>query len=93
MLRDFPVELLARHIKDSFSRATYNYVEKNCNLRRYNKLLSKSMLVALCENKGEKTIETSVSISRGFSLLFNRGFFLFGCIIREISMFLESETF
>ena len=61
-------------MKDSFSRAACNYVEKNCNLRRYNELLSKSMLVALCENKGEKTIETSVSIWRGFSLLFNRGF-------------------
>ena len=93
MLRDFPVDLLARHMKGSFSRAACNYVEKDCNLRRYNELLSKSMLVALCENKGEKTIETSVSISRGFSLLFNRGFFLFGCIIREISMFLKSETF
>ena len=62
VLRDFPVDLLARHMKDSFSRAACNYVEKNCNLRRYNELLSKSMLVALCENKGEKTIETSVSI-------------------------------
>ena len=50
------------------------------------------MLVALCENKGEKTIETSVSIWRGFWLLFNRGFFLFACNIREISMFLERET-
>ena len=51
-------------MKDSFSRAACNYVEKNCNLRRYNELLSKSMLVALCGNKGEKTIETSVSIWR-----------------------------
>ena len=71
---DFPVDLQARCIKDCISRAACNYVEKNCNLRRYNELLSKSMLVALCENKGEKTIETSVSIWRGFSLLFNRGF-------------------
>ena len=62
VLQDFPVDMLARHIKDSFSRAEFNYVEKHCNLRRYNELLSKSMLVALCENKGEKTIETSVSI-------------------------------
>ena len=62
VLRDFPVDLLARHIKDSFSRAACNYVEENCNLRQYNELLSKNMLVALCENKGEKTIETSVSI-------------------------------
>ena len=62
MLRDFPVDLLARHMKDSFSRAACNYVDKICNLSRNNELLSKSMLVALCENKGEKTIETSVSI-------------------------------
>ena len=60
--RVFTVDLLASQMKDSFSRAACNYVEKNCNLRRYNELLSKSMLVALCENKGEKTIETSVSI-------------------------------
>ena len=60
--RVFTVDLLARQMKDSFSRAACNYVEKNCNLRRYNELLSKSMLVALCENKGEKTVETSASI-------------------------------
>ena len=60
--RVFTVDLLASQMKDSFSRAACNYVEKNCNLRRYNELLSKSMLVALCENKGEKTFETSVSI-------------------------------
>ena len=57
MLLDFPVDLFARHMKDSFSRVACNYVEKNCNLRRYNELLSKSMLVALCENKGEKLLK------------------------------------
>ena len=57
VLRDFAVDLLARHMKDSFSRAACNYVEKNCNLRRYNELLSKSMLVALCGNKGEKLLK------------------------------------
>ena len=62
VLRDFPVDLLARHMKDSFSRAACNYVEKNCNLRQYNELPPKSMLVAFCENKGGKTVETSESI-------------------------------
>ena len=60
--RVFTVDLLARQMKDSFSRAACNYVEKNCNLRQYNELPSKSMLVAFCENKGEKTNETSLSL-------------------------------
>ena len=60
--RVFTVDLLASQMKDSFSRAACNYVEENCNLRQYNELLPKSMLVAFCENKGEKTIETSLRI-------------------------------
>ena len=60
--RVFTVDLLARQMKDSFSRAACNYVEKNCNLRQYNELPPKSMLVAFCENKGEKTIATSLNV-------------------------------
>ena len=55
--RVFPVDLLFEHMKDSFSRAACNCVEKNCNLRQCNELLSKSMLVALCENKEGKLLE------------------------------------
>ena len=52
--RVFPVDLLFEHMKVSFSRAACNCVEKNGNLRQYNVLPSKNVLVAICDNRGKE---------------------------------------
>ena len=52
--RVFSVDLLAKPMKDSFSRAACNYVERNCNLRQYNELPPKNILVALQQQRKKK---------------------------------------
>ena len=83
----FSCELACKAYERLFFTCRMQLRRKNCNLRRYDELLSKNMLVALCENKGEKTIETSVSIWRGFSLLFNHGFFLLLVVFEKFRCF------
>ena len=58
----FSWNLLPDQMKASFSRAAFNCVEKNVNAVRQYNVPPKSMLVAFCENKGGKTIATSLNI-------------------------------
>jgi len=53
----FSWNLLPDQMKASFSRAAFNCVEKNVNRARQYNVPPKSMLVAFCENKGEKLLQ------------------------------------
>ena len=54
LIKFFPCGLAFRRMKASFSRAAFNCVEKNVNLRQCVELASKSSLVAFASNSAKK---------------------------------------
>ena len=74
-------------MKDSFSRAAFNYVEKNVNLRQYNGLPPKNMLVAFCDNSAKKALDRAEVFDASFDCYATQAFLLFASFISEISMF------
>ena len=89
----FSWNLLPDQMKASFSRAAFNCVEKNVNLRQCIDFHSKNVLLRLAATARKKTLNEAEEFDASFHCYFTQASLLFVSIIEKFRWFWESKQY